>query len=188
MCLPGLYSEKNQTTYTQKCKAKLFKMIPGIHNRRRTATYRSLLYKIFSGVPQSAHKHTVVFTAKFICYTKKLETRRKEAGPIGKMHRLSLFSPSCGVKHREILSSKYKTKKEKTKTKTRKTLKIKNITCVGSLPACMFMHHIHACTCGGHKRPSDPLELGLQMVVSCHISAGNWTHIPWKSSQCLTTE
>lgn len=99
MCLPGLYSEKNRTTYTQKCKAKLFKMIPGIHNRRRTATYRSLFYKIVPGVPQSAHKHTAVFTAKFICYTKKLEARRRDTGPTGKMHRLSLFSPSCGVKH-----------------------------------------------------------------------------------------
>lgn len=30
----------------------------------------------------------------------------------------------------------------------------------------------------------DPLEMGLQMVVSCRAVAENWTHIPWKSTRC----
>jgi hypothetical protein len=32
------------------------------------------------------------------------------------------------------------------------------------------------------KRVSDPLELGLQTVVSCHVGAGDSTWVLWKSS------
>ena len=37
------------------------------------------------------------------------------------------------------------------------------------------------------KRVSDPLELGLKMVVSHYVGAGNPTWVFWKSSQhsCL---
>lgn len=36
----------------------------------------------------------------------------------------------------------------------------------------------------GQKKVSDPLELGLQTVVSCYLDAGNWIQSLWKSSQC----
>lgn len=36
---------------------------------------------------------------------------------------------------------------------------------------------------GGQKSASDLLELELQMVVSCHVGAGNQTWVPQKSSQ-----
>ena len=34
---------------------------------------------------------------------------------------------------------------------------------------------------------SDPLELELQIVVSCHVGAGNSTWVFWKSSQCFVS-
>lgn len=36
------------------------------------------------------------------------------------------------------------------------------------------------------KRPSDPLELELQMDLSCHVAAGSRTQVLYKSSHCLT--
>jgi hypothetical protein len=36
----------------------------------------------------------------------------------------------------------------------------------------------------GQKRAWDPLELELQMALSCHVGSGNWTWVPWESSQC----
>jgi hypothetical protein len=37
--------------------------------------------------------------------------------------------------------------------------------------------------CLPEKSVLDPLELELQMAVSCHVSAGNWIWVLWKSSQ-----
>ena len=37
---------------------------------------------------------------------------------------------------------------------------------------------------GDQKRPSDALELELQVVVSHHVGARNRTQALWKSSQC----
>jgi hypothetical protein len=37
---------------------------------------------------------------------------------------------------------------------------------------------------GGQKRVSDPLKLGLQIVVSSFVSMGNQTCTLWKNSQC----
>ena len=37
----------------------------------------------------------------------------------------------------------------------------------------MPVYHIVPGTQGGQKRASDPLEQKLQMVVSCHVGAGN---------------
>jgi hypothetical protein len=54
--------------------------------------------------------------------------------------------------------------------------------------ACMLVCGPHVCsTCGDQKRGSDLLELELQMVVSCHVVAGNTTQVLWKGS-LLTTE
>ena len=46
--------------------------------------------------------------------------------------------------------------------------------------ACMYGCEPHVCmcvpgACGSQKMVSDPLELELQIVVSCHVSAGSWT-------------
>lgn len=48
------------------------------------------------------------------------------------------------------------------------------------------MFGLHVCLCirhlsgalGGQKRALDPLKLELQMVVSCHVGAGNQAHAP----------
>jgi hypothetical protein len=37
--------------------------------------------------------------------------------------------------------------------------------------------------CEGQKRPPDPLEVEIWMVVSHHISSGNWTWVPCKSDK-----
>lgn len=34
----------------------------------------------------------------------------------------------------------------------------------------------------GQEKVLGPLELDLQMVVSCHVGAGNWTRVLWKSA------
>jgi hypothetical protein len=40
--------------------------------------------------------------------------------------------------------------------------------------ACMSVLCSHVCIpCGGHRGALDPLELELQMIISCHVSAGN---------------
>lgn len=38
---------------------------------------------------------------------------------------------------------------------------------------------------GGQKMMSDPLELELLMVVSCHVGAGNQTQVLCKSNNVL---
>ena len=43
---------------------------------------------------------------------------------------------------------------------------------IGVLPACMCVTCVSD-VCGNQKREQDPLELELQMVVSCHVRAGN---------------
>lgn len=40
----------------------------------------------------------------------------------------------------------------------------------------------------GNKRVLGPLELELQVVVSCHMDARNWTQVLCKSKVLLTTE
>ena len=50
--------------------------------------------------------------------------------------------------------------------------------------------HMHAClctmfvpgTCGCQERALDALELEQQIVVSCFLSAGNWTWVLWEVS------
>ena len=41
----------------------------------------------------------------------------------------------------------------------------------------------YVCVCV-YVRVLDPLELDLQIVVSCHMGAGNESRILWQSSQC----
>jgi len=42
-------------------------------------------------------------------------------------------------------------------------------------PACISVYHMHAVFLEG---------LELQVVVSCHLGAGDQTQVPWKNSQC----
>lgn len=53
-----------------------------------------------------------------------------------------------------------------------------------SLPKCTWMSVVHS----GNKRVLGPLELELQVVVSCHMDARNWTQVLCKSKVLLTTE
>lgn len=39
-------------------------------------------------------------------------------------------------------------------------------------------------TFGDQNRTLDPLELELEVVPGHYVGAGNWTQVPWKSSQC----
>lgn len=41
--------------------------------------------------------------------------------------------------------------------------------------ACLYIHHMHAGSCGGHKRVLQPLELELQAALSC---LGHWCWEP----------
>lgn len=50
------------------------------------------------------------------------------------------------------------------------------------LSVSIFLHYLHAGTCGSQKKALDPL--GLQTVRSCHVNVGNQTWVPWKSRQC----
>ena len=45
-------------------------------------------------------------------------------------------------------------------------------------------HNVQRFTGLVQKRVLDPLELELQMGVSHHVGAGNWTEVLYKSSQC----
>lgn len=42
------------------------------------------------------------------------------------------------------------------------------------------------CARGGQNRASEPLELELQVVVSCHLGAVYWTCVVWESSQVFS--
>jgi hypothetical protein len=55
----------------------------------------------------------------------------------------------------------------------------------------VFCLHVYLCTacvqCPWRpKRVSEPLELELQVVVSCHGGAGNWTRVLWRTSQLFS--
>lgn len=39
-------------------------------------------------------------------------------------------------------------------------------------------------TFGDQNRTLDPLELELEVVPGHYVGTGNWTQVPWKSSQC----
>ena len=43
------------------------------------------------------------------------------------------------------------------------------------LPACIHMYHVHTWSHGGQKKGSNTLDLGLWMVVSHLVSAGERT-------------
>lgn len=45
-----------------------------------------------------------------------------------------------------------------------------------ALPSCLVSSE-------AKKRALDPLKLGLQMVVSCHVGAGNRTQVFYKRSK-----
>lgn len=47
---------------------------------------------------------------------------------------------------------------------------------MGVLLASASVHHVHAVV-------SDPLDLELQMFVSCQVGAGSQTQVLWQSSQ-----
>ena len=47
---------------------------------------------------------------------------------------------------------------------------------------CLLACAPHECSVRGQKRVSDPLRLGLQMIVSLYVGAGNWTQVLWKNS------
>ena len=47
-------------------------------------------------------------------------------------------------------------------------------TCV---PGHVDMRHVCSGAYGDQRRASDPLELELKVVVSCHVGAGNQTQI-----------
>jgi hypothetical protein len=45
--------------------------------------------------------------------------------------------------------------------------------------------YVCLCACRGQQRPSNSLELELQMVVSHHMDTGNQTRVLCKSSWCF---
>lgn len=56
------------------------------------------------------------------------------------------------------------------------------------LPAFMSMHYANAEPETGQKQVSDLLKLELQMVVSCHVSAGNQTLVLENSQNCYRVQ
>jgi hypothetical protein len=54
---------------------------------------------------------------------------------------------------------------------------------ISVVSTCVYMDHM--CAHGGQKQASDPLELELQVVVSCHVGAGNQPKDLGKSNQCF---
>ena len=59
-----------------------------------------------------------------------------------------------------------------------------NFLCVWAPSLHVCLHPLIAYWLWRPEEGSDPLDLELQMVVSCHVGAGNWTHVFWKSSSC----
>lgn len=49
---------------------------------------------------------------------------------------------------------------------------------------CLHVRVLAMCSSGGQKKASDPLNLELEVAVSCHESAGNRTWIVCKNSPC----
>lgn len=54
---------------------------------------------------------------------------------------------------------------------------------MSDLLSCISVFHMPG-TCEGQKRVSVVLGLELQMVISCHLGAGNWTWVHCKNSKC----
>lgn len=59
------------------------------------------------------------------------------------------------------------------------------LTCLGILPACMFMYHVRASACGGQKMMLDSLRRELHTAVSCSVGAGNGVWFLWKINNAL---
>jgi len=57
------------------------------------------------------------------------------------------------------------------------------ISSLWHLPVCLCTTHVLGAG-RGLKKALYLWELELQMAVSLHVAAGNWTWILWKSSQC----
>lgn len=54
------------------------------------------------------------------------------------------------------------------------------------LPTCVYVYNMHACLSEeGKKKLSESLELESQLIVSCHLDAGNWTRGPLQKWQVL---
>ena len=51
------------------------------------------------------------------------------------------------------------------------------------LPECVSVSICIPSACGGQKKALDPLELELQMVVSCHADSGDEMWILFKNSK-----
>lgn len=54
----------------------------------------------------------------------------------------------------------------------------------GCLACTVFAPHVCS-TLGGQERMSDPLKLGLGLLVSCHAGPGTWTQRLQKRSRCF---
>lgn len=57
-------------------------------------------------------------------------------------------------------------------------------TCMSVLLACIPVYHICALCLWSSEKASEPLELALWMVRSCHVDAGNETQVLLKCSKC----
>jgi hypothetical protein len=53
------------------------------------------------------------------------------------------------------------------------------------LHVCISMHYVCCCCLQRPEGASDPLELELQMVVSCHMGPGKETQVFWERSSVL---
>ena len=47
------------------------------------------------------------------------------------------------------------------------------------------MHQVQGSACGSQKVASECLEWELQVVMSCHVGAGNWTWVLWMNHSAL---
>lgn len=57
---------------------------------------------------------------------------------------------------------------------------------------CILLHLCLSATCvpgdlRGQKGVSDPLNLELEVPMSCHVGASKETHVLWERSQCSET-
>lgn len=59
---------------------------------------------------------------------------------------------------------------------------------MGILPTCMCVYHLHAWCPQSTEEAVRPLELELQMVVSCHMNAGNGILVCGRAATALTAE
>jgi hypothetical protein len=56
--------------------------------------------------------------------------------------------------------------------------------CTSALPVCMSVYHIHAQYLQKSKEDTGPPGTAV-MAVSCHVGAGNWTWVLYKSNSAL---